>query len=74
MALTADGTTEALVTLFKVKDPNMLQRSLYPHFNIWSDLWIARFQRTVQDPDVVIFQVGGGYGNGELRWDGLRGS
>lgn len=74
VALTADGTAETLVTLFKVTDPNMLQRTLYPHFNLWSDLWIARFQRTVKAPDVVIFSVGGGYGHGELRWDGLRGS
>ena len=70
--LFADGTQETLVTLFQERDPNMLQRSLYPHFNLWSDLWIARFRRTVTDPDRIVLEVGGGYGNGELVWDGLR--
>lgn len=70
--LFADGAQETLVTLFEERNPNMLQRSLYPHFNIWSDLWIARFRRTVTDPDTVVFEVGGGYGNGETVWEGLR--
>ena len=70
--LFADGTQETLVTVFQERNPNMLQRSLYPHFNIWSDLWIARFRRTVPNPDKIVFEVGGGYGHGELVWDGLR--
>lgn len=70
--LFADGTPETLVTVFEERNPNMLQRSLYPHFNMWSDLWIARFRRTVMSPDRVVFEVGGGYGHGELVWEGLR--
>jgi hypothetical protein len=70
--LFADGTQETLVTVFKEQRPNMMQRSLYPHFNKWSDLWIARFRRTVTDPDTIVFEVGGGYGHGELVWDGQR--
>lgn len=70
--LTADGVEEPLVTLFPVREPTMLQRSLYPHVNPWSDLWIARFRKTVAGPQRVVFEVGGGYGHGELVWDELR--
>ncbi len=70
--LFADETQETLVTVFEEKNPNMLQRSLYPHFNMWSDLWVARFRRTVTNPDKVVFELGGGYGHGELVWEGLR--
>jgi hypothetical protein len=72
LRLEADGTVEDLVSIYRVRRPNPLQRALYPHFNIWSDLWIARFARTVAEPDLVVLHVGSGYGNGALRWEGLR--
>ena len=67
--LTADGTPQALVTVFREIKPNPLQRALYVHLNQWSELWIARFAKTIASPRVVEFQVGSGYGNGSLRWD-----
>ena len=70
--LEADGTIEPLVTVYQVRKPSMLQRTLFPHYNIWSDLWVARFHRTVADPEVVELHVGSGYGHGRLRWDDLR--
>lgn len=68
LRLIADGTEEQVVTIFKVKDPNMLQRALYPHFNKWSDLWIARFQKTVKNPEHVELEIYGGYGHGSMNW------
>jgi hypothetical protein len=66
--LLADGAEEPLVTVYQVRTPTTLHRSLYPHLNQWSELWIARFHRSVTAPREVIFHVGGGYGHGELRW------
>ena len=70
--LTADGVEEALVTAYQVSRPSPLHRNLYLHQTPWSKLWIARFSRTVADPNEVVFKVGSGYGNGELRWTDLR--
>lgn len=67
--LRADGTLEPLVTAYRVRKPNPLQRALYPHYNLWSDLWIARFQRTVTSPRRVELHVGSGYGNGKVVWE-----
>jgi len=70
--LVADGVEEQLVTVYKVRRPTSLHRSLYTHLNIWSELWIARFVRTVQQPNQVEFHVGSGYGNGSLVWPKLQ--
>ena len=72
LRLTADGREEPLVTSYRVRRPSPLHRSLYGHLNIWSELWIARFARTVESPDEVILHVGSGYGNGTLRWETRR--
>ena len=69
--LTADGTVEPLVTVYRVRNPTPLHYGLYPHLNQWSELYIARFQRTVQDPSEVVFHVGSGFGNDELVWSDL---
>jgi len=68
--LLADGTEEKLVTLHRVRKPTALQEALFPQLNIWSDLWVARFERTVASPEDVTFRVGSGYGNGEISWTG----
>lgn len=70
--LVADGVEEKLVTTYKVRRPTSLHRALYPHLNIWSDLWIARFDRTVTNPANVEFHVGSGYGNASLTWTDLQ--
>jgi hypothetical protein len=67
--LEADGVEQTLVTVYRVAKPNPLQRELYPHLNLWSDLWIARFERITRDPQVVNLHFGSGYGNGALRWN-----
>lgn len=67
--LLADGVEEPLVAIDRVRKPSPLHDALYVQTNIWSQLWIARFTRTVASPNEVVVLVGGGYGNGELRWD-----
>jgi hypothetical protein len=59
--LTADGVDQPLVTVFRERRPNPLQIALYTHMNRWSDLWIARFGKSVAQPKEVVFQVGSGY-------------
>lgn len=70
--LEADGEQQELVSIEQVRRPSGLHRQLYTHLNVWSDLWIARFERTVANPDHVVMHVGSGYGNGDLHWKGLR--
>jgi hypothetical protein len=69
LRLMADGQEETLVTSYRVRRPSPLHQNLYSHLNIWSELWIVRFARTVESPDEVILHVGSGYGNGTLRWE-----
>jgi hypothetical protein len=66
--LVADGTEEKLVTMFKVDHPTPLQMQIYTHQTLWSDLWIARFAKTVAEPKLVEVTVGGGYGHGQMVW------
>jgi hypothetical protein len=70
--LTADGTPEKLVAVQQVDHPSALHAALYPQLDRWSTLWIARFERSVADPDTVVFEVASGYGHGQLVWRGLR--
>ena len=69
--LEADGTQEPLVEVYRVRKPTPLHLALYQHLNLWSELYIARFERTVQQPSHVEFIVGSGFGNGTLIWDDL---
>lgn len=70
--LEADGTVEPLVEVYEVRRPGSILRQLYAHHNEWSDLWIARFDKTVAAPDRVSFHVGSGWGHGSLEWTDLR--
>jgi len=70
--LTADGQAEKLVAVEQVDDPTPLHEALYPQIDQWSSVWIARFERTVADPDTVVFEVASGFGHGRLVWRGLR--
>jgi len=70
--LLADGVAEPLVTVYRVRKPTPLHRTIYLHYNQWSDLWIARFARTTPAPNEVVLKIGSGYGNGELRWTNLQ--
>jgi hypothetical protein len=66
--LLADGTEEPLVAIERVRKPSPLHEALYVQSDLWSELWIARFTRTVASPREVRVIVGGGHGNGELVW------
>lgn len=70
LVLHADGSRQPLVEVHRVRRPNPLHHQLYTHLNMWSDLWIARFERTVASPSQVVLKVGSGWGNGELVWEG----
>jgi hypothetical protein len=72
LRLEADGHEEELVTAFAVRKPNPLQLELYTHKNTWSTLWIARFAKTVKDPDRVVMHFSSGYGHGDLVWNDLH--
>ncbi len=69
LRLLADGEEQPLVAVEQVRRPTTLHRSLYPHLNIWSDLWIARFERMKKSPRTVELIVGSGFGNGTLVYD-----
>ncbi|MFK7931312.1 MAG: hypothetical protein AB8H79_24225 [Myxococcota bacterium] len=69
--LEADGTREKLVSIERIRKPSPLHRELYAHLNVWSELWIARFEKTVSTPNTVVLHVGSGYGNGDLEWSKL---
>jgi len=66
--LEADGTREELVSVEWIRKPSALHRELYAHMNLWSELWIARFDKTVDDPDQVVLHIGSGYGHGDVSW------
>lgn len=68
LRLEADGQAQELVTVHEIRDPTTVQRALFKHLNIWSELWVARFAKTVNAPRVVELHVGSGYGHGTLTW------
>jgi len=68
--LVADGVAEKLISVHHVRRPTPLHEELYAHKNLWNELWIARFERTVTNPEEIRFHVGSGYGNNELVWTG----
>jgi hypothetical protein len=65
----ADGAALELSAVDQVRRPSPLHRALYDQHNQWSELWIARFTRSVGRPAWVELHVGGGYGNGACHWD-----
>jgi hypothetical protein len=67
--LFANGTEEQLITVYHVREPTALHHMIYAHKNLWNELWIARFARTVTDPTEVKFAVGSGWGHDEVSWD-----
>lgn len=69
LRLEADGKPQALVTVFEVNKPTSVQQALFTHLNIWSNLWVARFARTVDAPSQVSLHIGSGFGNGTLTWE-----
>ena len=72
LRLVADGVDETLESVYQVRSPSTLQLGLYPQLDNWNALWIARFRKTVENPDSIILSVGSGLGNGQLHWQDLR--
>ena len=74
LRLIADGVEEPLVTVYQVRKPSALHEQIYAHLNLWNELWIARFQHTVDHPSKVEFSVGSGWGHDTVTWtvDQLR--
>lgn len=68
LRLTADGAELRCAEVSLVRKPTPLHRQLYPQLNLWSELWVARFENTAPNPRELVLHVGGGYGNGEMTW------
>jgi hypothetical protein len=68
LRLTADSVELPCVEVSHVRKPTPLQRDLYPQVNLWSALWVARFENKAPNPQELVLHVGGGYGNGEMAW------
>lgn len=69
LRMVADGAEQPLVSVEWIRRPSPVHRGLYPHLNIWSELWIARFERTIAEPERISMTVGSGYGNTTLIWE-----
>jgi len=64
----AKGEHEKVVSIERIRRPTPLHRGLFAHLNVWSELWRARFEKTVDSPDYVVLHVGSEYVNGDLEW------
>lgn len=69
LACAADGADQALSAVDRVRDPSPLHVALYPQTDVWSKLWIARFERTVPAPRRIELRIGGGFGHGVCSWE-----
>ena len=68
LRLEADGAEQPVADVSHVRKPTPLQTQLFPQVNIWSELYLARFDNLSPDPARVILHIGGGYGNGDMSW------
>lgn len=68
LRLVVDGTEAPLVSVERVRNPSPLHDALYVQHNLWSELWIARFERVLAEPTRIELIVGSGYGNGAVDW------
>lgn len=64
------GVAQPLVTVFRLKRASALDRELFAHDTMWSELWVARFARQTAEPDALVLHVGSGYGHGSARFEG----
>jgi hypothetical protein len=67
----ADGVDQPAVDVSHVRKPTPLQHELFPQLNIWSSLWIARFENKNPAPRSAVLHIGGGYGHGEMDWEAV---
>jgi len=64
------GVAQPLVTVFRLKKASALDRELFAHDTVWSELWVARFAKKTAVPEELVFHVGSGYGHGSARFGG----
>ncbi len=64
------GREQALVSVFRLRRASALDRALFVHDTVWSELWVARFSRDTRQPTALTLHVGSGYGHGEARFEG----
>lgn len=69
LRLLADGVEQPLVSVEWIRRPTPIHRGLYPHLNLWSELWIARFERVDDAPARVELSIGSGLGHATLAWE-----
>ncbi|MEQ1570365.1 MAG: hypothetical protein ABMA64_32320 [Myxococcota bacterium] len=68
LRLRVDGAEARLVAVDRVRSPSPLHEALYVQHDIWSALWIARFERMSTAPRAIELLVGSGHGNGSVTW------
>lgn len=68
LRLDVDGAEAPLVTVEHIRRPTPVHEGLYPQLDVWSELWMARFQRLTDRPGKVELRMGSGLGNGDVRW------
>jgi len=66
LRLVADGTERSLAQVEHIRRPTPVHQGLYPQLNIWSELWIVRFDGG--PARAISLKVGSGLGNGEVSW------
>lgn len=67
--LEKDGAQQPVVDVSHVRQPTPLQAQLFPQVDIWSELFLCRFEKKDPAPGRVVFHIGGGYGNGDMTWE-----
>ncbi len=68
LRLDVDGQPCPLLSVDQVDDPSAAQALLYPQLNAWSQLWIARFDRSCGSAGTARLVVSGSGGSGALTW------
>lgn len=66
--LEADGQAEGLVTVYQIKKPTLLHERLLDGYDRYTQLWVAKFARTVTAPSEVVLHLGSGHGHTQVRW------
>ena len=66
LRLTTPSGDLPLLHVEHIRRPTPVHQGLYPQLNIWSELWIARFEGGAA-PSMSL-NVGSGLGNGEVNW------
>lgn len=66
------GADQPLVSVYRLDRDTALDRSLYAHDTVWSELWVARFARVTERPARLVLHLGSGYGHTEIAFEGVQ--